>query len=605
MKKWKCKVCGYIHDGEMPPEVCPVCGAGKESFVLVDEVGNELSEPHESEESFESQGLRQSQELEEDKYFSLEADVLVVGSGAAAFSGAVTARENGASVIMLEKAKETGGTTARSGGGFWTPLNRWQKENGYEDNREDALRYMARYSYPNLYNSDAEYFGIPKSRYELMEAYVDNASDMATYFDEIGALHSIGEINWTGNAQVDYMDHLIENKGIRGRTLYPRDEDGKIKISGAELIRQMEKWSREHGVEIITGCEVVKINQGDTGKVIGIEAIINDKRYIFKANKGVIFGSGGYSHNADLMLQWQRGPHYGGCSVPTNTGDLVRISGNIGAQMGNTPGAFRAQSMIEAYLENPGGSSNVFYVPGDSMFIVNKYGERIVDEKRNYTDRTMIHFVWDPERAEWKNMLTFMLFDSRCATIWQGYPPFPIAGQHMPYLIKGDSFESLEKEIRAHLKEIGEHTGGFELDDSFTENLKDTIEKFNGYARSGDDKDFNRGNYTYDREWTTFPPTVPGVQWPPEDSKNITMYPIGEGPYYAIILAAGTLDTNGGPVIDSKGRILDWSGNPIEGLYGAGNCIASPTANAYWGAGSTIGPAMTFGYISAHNCLKL
>lgn len=123
--------------------------------------------------------------------------------------------------------------------------------------------------------------------------------------------------------------------------------------------------------------------------------------------------------------------------------------------------------------------------------------------------------------------------------------------------------------------------------------------RFNEFAKNGKDEDFHRGEYTYDREWTTFPPTVPGAPWPPEGSRNYCMYPLSDhGPYYAVILGAGTLDTNGGPVIDSRAQVLDVRGNPIPGLYGAGNCIASPTANAYWGAGSTIGPAMTFGHIA-------
>ena len=162
----------------------------------------------------------------------LLTDVVVVGSGAAAFSAAIAARKQGAAVIMLEKGENVGGTTRRSGGGYWIPLNKWQKEAGYEDNREDCIRYMARYSYPNLYNPEEQRYGIPQQEFELLEAYVDNAHLMASDYEEWDALHSIMEINWTGKGQVDYQDHLPENKGIRGRTIYPRDGEGNIKISG-------------------------------------------------------------------------------------------------------------------------------------------------------------------------------------------------------------------------------------------------------------------------------------------------------------------------------------------------------------------------------------
>lgn len=582
MKKWRCMLCGYVHNGDSPPERCPVCGATKDKFILI-----------EQDDANDERDVR-----------SYSADVLVVGSGAAAFSAAVTARERGASVIMLEKARRTGGTTARSGGGFWTPGNHRQEALGYRDNREDCLRYMARYSYPHLYNEDAPMYGIPKREFELLEAYVDNAKKMAAFFDALDALKSIEEINWTGKPQVDYMDHLPENKGIRGRTLYPRGKDGNRVPSGAELIRQLEAWARAQGVEIVTDARVTSIirNPKD-GRVSGLEAVVHGEKQVFAANQGVIFGSGGYSHDAERMLQWQRGPHYGGCSVPTNTGDFIGMAGTIGAQMGNTPGAFRAQSMIEVFLDNPSGSSNVFYLIGDSMLLVNKYGKRVMDEKRNYNDRTMLHFVWDPVNAEWSNMLTFLLFDQRCLDLWQGFPPFPVGGKEASYLIRQDTLSGIAKEIEKRLDRLSMHTGGFSLDKDFLDALQTTVREYNDYARDGVDTRFHRGENAYDLEWTTFPPTNPNAKWPPDGSKNISMYPLADtGPYYAIILAAGTLDTNGGPVIDRNGRVLGWDGAPIPGLYGAGNCIASPTANAYWGAGATIGSAMTFGYLAALHC---
>lgn len=583
MKKWRCARCGYIHEGDTPPEICPVCGAPKSLF-----------EPYE--EKADKSGLSQ-------QATTRQADVLVVGSGAAAFAGAVTARAAGASVIMLEKADSIGGTTARSGGGYWVPLNQWQKQAGYADDREAALRYMARYSYPHLYQKEAEYLGLPKQQYELLVAHVDNAHKMADHFDEIGALRSIVEINWTGKAQVDYMDHLPENGEIRGRTIFPKKQNGEVGY-GDELIRQLEAWAKENGVEILTGHTVTGILQKD-GRISGLEVEAGGKTEVFSANKGVIFGSGGYSHNPDLMLQFQRGPHFGGCAVPTNTGDFIGMAGSIGARLGNMAGAFRAQSMIEQALQNPGGSSNVFYLIGDSMLLVNKYGNRIFDEKRNYTDRTMLHFVWDPVKAEWTNMLTFMLFDERCATLWQGFPPFPVHGQDMPYLIKADSLDELEQQLHQRLEKLAPQTGGFGLDKNFGENLKSTVARFNTFAKEGVDEDFHRGENAYDREWTTFPPTVSGsVVWPQNGTKNHTMHPLsGTGPYYAIVLAAGTLDTSGGPTVNKHAQVLNWANEPIPGLYGAGNCIASPAANAYWGAGSTIGPALTYGYIAAKHVM--
>ena len=227
-----------------------------------------------------------------------------------------------------------------------------------------------------------------------------------------------------------------------------------------------------------------------------------------------------------------------------------------------------------------------------------------MDEKRNYSDRAMTHFVWDPQYAEWTNMLVFMIFDQRTATLWQGFVPYPVQGAEAEYIIAGDTYDELAKNISTRLKKLSPHTGGFSLSPKFLENLKETVDRFNGFAVSGKDEDFGRGDFNYDREWTTFPPTIPGVDWPPKDSPNYTMYPLSEkGPYFAVILGAGTLDTNGGPVINKYTQVLNNFDKPIPGLYGAGNCIASPTANAYWGGGSTIGPALTYGHIAGLNAV--
>jgi hypothetical protein len=278
------------------------------------------------------------------------------------------------------------------------------------------------------------------------------------------------------------------------------------------------------------------------------------------------------------------------------------MAGAIGAKMGNTAGAFRAEIVLEQALADPNGVHNIFYVPGDSVLEVNRYGLRIMDEKRNYSDRAMVHFVWDPQRAEWTNMLVFMIFDQRTASLWQGFPPYPVQGTPADHIISAATWDELTAGIASRLKVLSPHTGGFDLAPAFRENLVQTVARFNEFARTGKDSDFNRGDFAYDREWTTFPPKVPGTVWPPAGSVNYTMYPLsGQGPYYAIILGAGTLDTNGGPVINHRAQVLDVDDKPIPGLYGAGNCIASPTANAYWGAGSTLGPALTFGYLAGLN----
>ena len=438
--------------------------------------------------------------------WNYEADIIIVGSGAVAYSTAITAKSHGADIIMVEKATLYGGTTLRSGGGFWIPNNRFQKEKGIEDRKEDAIRYMARYSFPQLYNPDDHYLGLPENEYNLISTYYDTAWQMVEYMENIGALKLIQEINWTGKPQVDYMDHLPENKGVRGRVLYSMGADGKLAYGG-ELIRQLKAWADSHNIPLVLNHRVRQIIRNSKGEVIGIEAIDKQNQMVtFKAKKAVVFGSGGYTHNQDLMLHFQRGPHFGGCAAPSNTGDFVYMAGAIGAQLGNMAGAFRAEIVLEEAFRDPNGSHNVFYIMGDSVLEVNRYGLRIVDEKRNYNDRTMVHFVWDPVRAEWMNMLVFLVYDQRTATLWQGFPPVPVQGIPAPYVITGNTLKELAENIDARLAQLATRTGGFRLDGSFTSNLKQTANRFNEFARTGTDADFHRGEFNYDREWTTFPP---------------------------------------------------------------------------------------------------
>jgi predicted oxidoreductase len=77
-----------------------------------------------------------------------------------------------------------------------------------------------------------------------------------------------------------------------------------------------------------------------------------------------------------------------------------------------------------------------------------------------------------------------------------------------------------------------------------------------------------------------------------------------KGPYYCILVCGATLDTKGGPKINDKAQIIDPQGAPIPGLYGAGNCIASPAGQAYWSGGGTIGPAMVYGYLAGLNAAQ-
>ena len=533
-----------------------------------------------------------------------EADVVCVGSGAAAGVAAATAIGQGASVIMIEKMPLTGGTTGKSAGVAWVPNNFLLRAKGIDDKRDDCMRFMARYSYPQTYNPASPTLGLSDINYRLLETRYNNGSRMVDYMQELGALHFEEFRLFAVNRPApDYADHLPENKVPTGRCLSPvTAPDGSI--LGKSIVVQLQAWLRARNVPILTEHRVSKIVL-ENGRVIGVEADNNGKKVRIKARRGVVFGTGGYAHNLRLVEQHQTAL-YGACALPGSTGDFISLAGEIGAQMGKLSTAWRTQVVLEEALENRAIGQGAFVLPGDSMILVNKYGRRVVNEKRDYNDRTKVHFTYDPTNEDFPNQLMFMLFDEHSLDAFGGDFPFPLDKRESRFLIQGATWEELTANIAARLQKISAKTGGVALSPDYAANLKTALTKFNGYAKAGRDPDFDRGLHDYDREWhLLFSARRPGTKVPPNPYPNITMHPFAKtGPYYAFILGAGALDTSGGPQINENAQVLDTHNQPIPGLFGAGNCIASPTGEAYYGAGATIGLALTFGYIAGMNVVK-
>ncbi len=531
-------------------------------------------------------------------------DVLCVGSGAAACSAAIAAIDNGAKVMLIEKMPLLGGTTAKSGGVTWIPNNFVLRQRGVVDAKDDCLRYLARYAYPQIYNPQSPTLGLPDAHFGLLEAFYDNGSKAIDRLQALGVSRfKEFRLFQVDRPAPDYADHLPENKVPTGRCLEPAVGSGSS-AGGGSLAAQMEQWLRDKKVPILTSTRVTGLIRAN-GRVIGVEAGEEGKPIRIRARRGVVFGTGGYAHNVDLVDRHQIAL-YGACAMPGSTGDFIAIAGAAGAKMGSLNTAWRSQVLLEEALANRAVGLGAFVLPGDSMVLVNKYGNRVVNEKRCYNDRTLVHFVYDPTREEYPNQLLFMLFDHRSIDAFGGAFPFPLDEREQPYLIKGDTLEALFANLDGRLKSLAAKTGGVALANGFAAAAKTTIKRFNGYAKAGQDPEFNRGEHNYDREWhLLFSARREGTKYPKNPMPNDTMHPFAdEGPYYAFILGAGALDTNGGPEINAKAQVLDTADRPIPGLYGAGNCIASPSRSAYYGAGGTIGLAVAFGFIAGTNAAR-
>jgi 3-oxosteroid 1-dehydrogenase len=539
-----------------------------------------------------------------------ETDVVVVGSGGAALAGAIAARASGARVLVLERAALIGGTTLKSGGEYWIPNNPVMQSKGLTDPRDDALKYMTRLAYPSLYDPDSPQLGVPQDKYDLITTFYDHGAEMVNYMAKVGAFQSIIQPSLGYSARPDISDpdyhaDLPEDKAPYGRGL---NAVGTGSGGGSNLILNMQDWVKKHGVPVLFKQRVVGVFRNSAGQVVGVQVESGNKLVAVRARKAVIFGSGGFTQDPAKALNFLRGPIFGGCGVPTNTGDFVDIGIALGAGLGNMNHAFWVQNLVEQALQFSSVPAEVWIPYGDSMVIVNKYGQRITNEKMVYNERTQSHFTWAETASEYPNLIEFMIYDSAVAnnpTQWAfRFGNVPLPGQQAPYVISGNTWDELATNINQRLQKIA-HQASItsrigpltQLDGNFVPNLQATIGRFNSFAANGVDLEFGRGTTPIQLAWGG-PPRA-------GNTKNSQMYPFASsGPYYCIMLGGGTLDTKGGPVVNTKAQVQHVSGKVIPGLYGAGNCIASPAGQAYWSGGGTIGPGLVYGYLAGMNAAK-
>jgi 3-oxosteroid 1-dehydrogenase len=524
-------------------------------------------------------------------------DVVVVGGGAAGAAAAATAAGEGASVLVLEKAPAPGGTTALSGGVMWLPNNPLLRERGLVDERGAALRYMARTAYPTAYDPSSMTLGLPDDRYRILEAFYDNSAAAIEHLVSIGALE-IESVEYP-----DYYAHLPEDACPTGRVVQPvlpSDwQMGRDPTGGHLLVDNLLQFAEGKGAELRTGHEVVQLLRNDAGEAVGVIAHVDRRTVLLGARRGVIFGSGGFLHNERLAMDHLRGPVFGGAASPAATGDFVKIGSEVGAQLGNMSNAWWDQVVVELAVRNRATMGDVYYAFGDSMLMVNRFGRRVVNEKAPYNERAQVHFQWDAHRGEYPNLLLFMIFDEAVVqsperTIFRW--PVPTDSRPRKYILTVDTLEELGRSLGERLAGLASRTGAAALGDDFDANLAATVERFNEMASRGVDEDFNRGETPIEQTWAG----------PPRNgAPSGSLYPLSPtGPYHCVILGPGALDTKGGPVTDEHARVLTLDGGSIPGLYGAGNCVASPAGQAYWGPGGTIGPAVTFGYIAARHAVR-
>ncbi len=533
--------------------------------------------------------------------WNLETDVLVVGTGGAALTAAISAHDKGASVTVIEKSDKVGGTTGVSGGGIWVPCNHHMAENGYEDSREDALRYCRKLAKGRA--PDA-----------LIEAYLDTGPEMIQYLED----HT--PLNLESTRTPDYHPEMAGgHDGTRSRmlapTLFNKNELGESLVNlrpshtlflpmtfsemyewdalgkpanipmellaermeqglaafGEGLIGALYKGCLDRSIDPVLNTRALELIM-EREEVIGLRAEKDGKDFHIRANKAVILACGGFEWDDGLKATFLPGEITHPNSPPQNEGDGLRMAMAAGADLGNMSEIWGYTSVHipgEEYDARPLNRCSLVERSLPHVILVNKKGKRFVNEAACYNDMHKSLWALDPNTCEYVNMPNWHLFDDQFHEKYMMFSFMP-GDDPPPWLPHADTLEDLAQQV------------GID-----PEGLAETVVRFNKFAGQGVDPDFQRGKSLFDQS------SGDRLHKP-----NPCLGTIEKPPFYALPTHLGAIGTKGGPKTNTKGQVLHVSGKPILGLYAAGNVAAGVSGPAYWGGGGTIGPGMVFGYIS-------
>ncbi|GAB2457635.1 3-oxosteroid 1-dehydrogenase [Nocardioides hungaricus] len=542
-----------------------------------------------------------------------EVDVVVVGAGGAGMTAALAARARGLQTVLLEKSSYFGGSTARSGGGVWIPNNYALQAAGQGDDPELSRAYLdsivgdvvPKVRRDTYLARGPEVMDFLRERTPLRFVWVPQYADyhpeapggraagrsaepvpMDARFlgDELDRLHpqyTKAPANLIVT-QADYRRISLGLRTIRGpltmvkvllKRIVSLVRGQKMYAMGNAIAIGLRKGLMDAGVPVHYDTELTGLLLED-GRVVGVRVQRGGQETVVRARRGVILGSGGFEKNLEMREKYQPQP----TSVDWTTGSQFNTGGGVLA--GIAAGA-QVDLMDDAWwgptIPLPSGPWFCLAernLPGS--IIVNQAGRRFMNEALPYVEA--VHEIYRGEATGVGHVPAWMVVDQRYRNryLFAGLSPrqpFPGRWYKHGTVTRAATLEELAEQI-----------------DVPPGALSETVARFNGFARTGVDEDFHRGESAYDRYYSD--PTV---------KPNPSLHAIDHGPFYAVRIVPGDLGTKGGLVTDERARVLRPDGSAIPGLYAAGNCSSAVMGRTYAGPGATIGPALTFGYLAAED----
>lgn len=549
-------------------------------------------------------------------------DFVVVGSGGGSMCAGLVMRSAGKGVVILEKTGLVGGTTARSGGVMWIPNNRFMKRDGVEDSLEQAERYLdsvagdgsdapgtsreRRRAYLTEAPKMLEFLiqqGIELTRVKFWPDYYDdrpggskegrtviaklfNVKELGEWRDKLrpGMLATMGDPAAYVDEGMMIRTMKVSSAGKRAllkvglRTVFSRLIGRYYVSAGAALQGRMLKAALAAGVDIRINTPVSELIVED-GVVKGVLTIKDGKPWRIGSKLGVLVNAGGFARNQAMRDKYQPGTRAEWSNVPEgDTGEMIQEMMRHGAAVA------QMEEMVGFQASMAPGSENAVIKPGVQAQVASPHAILVDQSGVRYQNEGGSYHAFCKGMLERHKSVpavpSWTIFDQ------QHVSKYPIAGvspgKQIPqrwydegFLHKADSIEALAKLIKVE-----------------PATLKATVERFNGFVAKNRDEDFHRGDREYDR-WLGDSTHKPSA----------TLGTIVQPPFYAMPVVPGDVSTFGGVVTDPQARVLRNDGSAISGLYATGVSTASVMGRSYPGAGASVGPSFTFGYIAAKHAL--